>query len=817
MDFKKKTSTYNLANKKDIKKAKADKMHKLMDDIIGVKEFIDLGDSGRQATAILKSESGYSAILKVSTTDAAILSTPDLLAFESTLIKFCFGLDFPVKLIRTNRKQDFRKYMRFIDEVSKNSSDNSYLMKYKEALFKEFKKMEKLKSNNVKTNYIVVFSNDPSDSVALKEVQDRANYVLRCLQDMNFRTTVVANLDLFEYLYFNIHKDIDIDIEKFFATDSFRIITDKFGGSFAPREITDKLIEISVNEELKRKSQEELELREKLSEKEYKKHIKILEKNKRLAEKKDEEELLKLNLVSTAFTDLLKPDVFEEKEDYIRLGTQSYVRLLAVNLFPATMNIALLNSLNNLENMETHIYLEKQNESKASKLLRSQVSKIKSNIYMKERKTDSPAHAQRKLAANYEGLIEAIETNEDKLFHAQILIKLWSDNLVDLENKTKTIKETFANSIMDLKVLFYDQKNAFINTLPIAEMKFHESKRNITTGGAACLIPTGNSNLRHDQGIFIGKSVINNSPIILDFFLCQKKYIRESEFYSNPNIYICGKPGSGKSTFIKVKIARSMLLGDINVGLDPHNEYVDICNKLHGHYVYLQNGKKSGINPLELRVSHDDNGNKTIALNVKIGEITDLINNFVATYRDGVGLKGIELTEVSESIRDVYENFGITEDPESLYIYENGKKKRKRLPILSDLRAEMEKRKDSIKEVCEMMKLITGNGTMNIFDCQTDENIEKLLESRLVMFSLLHLDKTTKTYAMTTMLNWLWSVFSDYQLKNIQKNVLVDEAWNLAKHIPSLLLLENFVRSGRKYLIGLSIATQSIQEFKRTP
>ncbi len=105
---------------------------------------------------------------------------------------------------------------------------------------------------------------------------------------------------------------------------------------------------------------------------------------------------------------------------------------------------------------------------------------------------------------------------------------------------------------------------------------------------------------------------------------------------------------------------------------------------------------------------------------------------------------------------------------------------------------------------------------MNLFDCETDEAIAKLLSTRFVVFSLRDLDDLSKTYAMTTILNWLWAMFSAKEMKNIQKNIGLDEGHRLAKHKQSLELLEEFARSGRKFLISLVISSQSIQEFSST-
>lgn len=822
MEFNSKTSTHKLATKKDAKKVQKTAIHKKMNEIIGFQEFLDIEEKGRKVTAVLKCTSGYSMIIRVSSSDPHLLSEDDLFAFETTALSFTYALDFPLKYKRSSRKQNFKRYIEFINTISKNVKCSEYVEEYKNYLIDELKMMEKQTGSNIKLNYIVVFSNDPNEAVAKKELLDRANYIMRNLQDANFRTSVVANFDLLEYLYRTFHKELDIDLEKFIEQDAFSVVTKKIDEFGKPFKVTDEFLRnamLAIEGEAKAELQKREQLKEK-SPKEYKKYMAKQRKLKEIEEKKHKKSVEEYNLTQTGFIEILKPDIFVEEADYIRLGSNSYLRCLVVNTLPSSLNITTLNNLNTLENMELHVDLIKLNDARMSKTLRAESNKVISNIYLKEKETGTREHAQRKLVSNMEAIIESIETNADKLFSCQVLVVLYSDDLADLEDKTKTIKENFANLGMDLRVMFYDQKIGFMNTLPTPFMKYKNNMKNITAGGASCLLPSGCTHLRHPEGRFIGRSLLTNYPVILDPFICQKPHLPESEMYSNPNVYVCGKPGSGKSSFLKTQISRSSFLGDLFVVLDPHNEYREEAKILGGKYIYLKNGIKTGINPLEIKsIIDDETGEEIVPINEKVATITAMINNFIATYRAGNGLKGIEISTVSEAIKSIYEKKGITTNPESLFTIKDGIKIDRPRPILNDLRIELELRGKEVSEIIEiadMLKLITGDGMMNLFDCETDEAIAKLLSTRFVVFSLRDLDDLTKTYAMTTILNWLWAMFSAKEMKNIQKNIGVDEGYRFAKHKQSLELLEEFARSCRKFLISLVISSQSIQEFSST-
>ncbi|HBG5350041.1 TPA: VirB4 family type IV secretion system protein [Clostridioides difficile] len=795
MDFKQKTTTYDLIDQKIVKKMKQDKKIKLMDEIIGIQEVLN--------NTIIKSKYGYSVILKISTTDVALLSEDDIKQFENVLISYSFGLNFPIKYARSNKKQDFKHYKEFIDKKMDNNESSDFLKKYKEELYNEFSALENGIYSDTKYNYIyIVTPNHPIQERALKELQGKVNYVVRALNDTNFRVSTVKGIDIIEFFHNQFNKGKDFIVEDLIEKGIFSEYVEGLGILRKEHEdYDDGDISILSKEDLIK-----VEFTENLTPEEEKKLVKNRKKDKKKKQNKKDEQFLEIGRLT--IYDIIKPNIFEEKEDYIKLDRNNYIRMLSIQTFPKNMNISTLNNLCCVENMELLSIVKKLDETTLSKSLKNQYSKIMSNINIEYKSTGTVDYDKREAAKNIDNLRMLIETNSDKLYHTQNLMKLWSNDLADLENKTSMIIETCEKIGIIVKVLFYDQRDAFLTTLPFNSFNYMQDKRNMTTGGTACLVPSGCTHLNHTEGKYIGRNEQTNSTLILDNFLCQKKHIKESELYSNPNLYICGKPGSGKSTFMKVFMGRGALLGEWNAVFDMENEYEKINKKFGGNYLHIKAGRKIGINPLELSVEEDENGRRTVPIYEKMVEITNLINNFIKQYRNGKGLVGTEITGVQDAIKKVYSDRGIGIEPDSLI--ENNKKKK--LPILSDLKATMEKNKN-LDEVSDIMQLITGDGVMAMFDCETSEEISRFKRKKLIVFCLKQLDEFSKFFAMTTILSWLWGLFSDWKYKGIQKNVWIDEGWKFAQHEASLALLEDFSRRGRKYWISLIISTQAIGEF----
>lgn len=131
------------------------------------------------------------------------------------------------------------------------------------------------------------------------------------------------------------------------------------------------------------------------------------------------------------------------------------------------------------------------------------------------------------------------------------------------------------------------------------------------------------------------------------------------------------------------------------------------------------------------------------------------------------------------------------------------------MPTLSELRLELEKI-EYTKDLAEIMKIITGNGSLSMFDCETTID----LNNKIIGIDLKHLtDEYMKFYATINILSWVWSKFSNWKYKDIRKMFIVDEGWMFTRYENSAVFIETMARRGRKYKISLVIASQMITEF----
>lgn len=533
-----------------------------------------------------------------------------------------------------------------------------------------------------------------------------------------------------------------------------------------------------------------------------------------------EQESKKSNIFDKTISllDLLSPDAFQEGKDFIYLGPKRYARTYIITGYPRNMYLGYLNELFTLGDIDVSTYIENIPDGEVIARLTSKYSELTSNINLQLKKGYAIDYGMKLAAEDIDSLREGVQTNSERMFYAQPIITLWARTENELDTKSDLLEDICARKSLKIRCLVYEQTNGFVTSLPTLNIKMNKYFRNMTTGAVSCLIPVGNTELSHKKGILFGENLFTKSLVFYDNFI-------GAPTLTNPHTFVCGTSGAGKSVFLKVKGSRGAASGKWIVVIDPQEEYKKMVQELGGQYIVLKPGVKSGINPFELEVEQDEHGNKKIDLYGKRMQIVNMISIFAEKFR-GKQLQGQEITAVDTVTSKLYADRDITQDADSLYIetdkelddgFHTGRAK-KHLPTLSELRDGLveynkEFKLKSLTELTEIMRMITGDGAMSIFDCESTVNFK----NRVIAVCFKHLsDDFTKFFATVNTLSWIWGKFSNWQLKDIKKEVIIDEGSLFAKYSRSLDFIELIARLGRKFHISLTLATQFIQDFLGT-
>lgn len=105
-------------------------------------------------------------------------------------------------------------------------------------------------------------------------------------------------------------------------------------------------------------------------------------------------------------------------------------------------------------------------------------------------------------------------------------------------------------------------------------------------------------------------------------------------------------------------------------------------------------------------------------------------------------------------------------------------------------------------------KFIKGS-LAGIFNQQSNLDIK----NPLTVFSVKYLEEELRPIAMHIILDFVWTRVR----KTLKKRILIlDEAWYLMKHEDSASFVYSIAKRGRKYYLGLTTATQDVEDFMST-
>ena len=259
------------------------------------------------------------------------------------------------------------------------------------------------------------------------------------------------------------------------------------------------------------------------------------EKKRKKQEIKEEKNIFK-NIPN--LTDVLLPEVLEEKKDYLYLGYDKYSRIFVMTIFPTDTWIGWLDELFSIGNITISIKVEPVPSGSVITQLTKKLVQAQSE-YTTYSKQGNILHlpALEKEIMDLEDLRMLIQTNQDKLFFATIFITLNSETLLELNEKTKILEAELSKKNAMIRTLNFRQLEGFKTVLPLGEVPLNNYERNMVAGGISTLFPISNPNISHSQGAFLGRNLSTNASVYFNGFIGPPEL-------PNPSVFICGIPGS---------------------------------------------------------------------------------------------------------------------------------------------------------------------------------------------------------------------------------------------------------------------------------
>lgn len=417
-------------------------------------------------------------------------------------------------------------------------------------------------------------------------------------------------------------------------------------------------------------------------------------------------------------------------------------------------------------------------------------------------------------ASDFEDLSSAVDSGyylksglasgEDFCYMGMMLTITAYDTKV-LKERYTAIKRHLIGCDMKIKPCTFQQKEAFISSIPLATYDkgiWAKSRRNILIGSLGCCYPFLSYELNDENGILLGKNE-NGSLVFVDAY--------DTKNYSNANISILGSSGSGKTYALQSMALRLREKGVqvfLIAPLKAKEEFERACTAVGGTFIQIASGSGQNINIMEIR-KKDDTAERQLSDSEDSSYLMQKIDSLHTFF--SLLLPDLTYSEqqiLDEALVQTYEKKGITSNNKSLYDSEK-KNKYKKMPILEDLYNELETFGTKAERLHQALTRYVSGSARN-FNQQT--NVD--LSNKYIVIDVSQLSKEMLPIGMFIALDYVFDKVKEDRTK--RKAVIIDETWKLigasGTELSAEFVLEMF-KIIRGYGGSAICATQDLTDF----
>jgi type IV secretory pathway VirB4 component len=421
---------------------------------------------------------------------------------------------------------------------------------------------------------------------------------------------------------------------------------------------------------------------------------------------------------------------------------------------------------------------------KALSGLRNRITNLFAQYYTKAEKGSMHTTDIEQAIQDARSIEDSIVRGIEKLYSMSMYIKIDKTNTSKLTKSTKSLKDLAFAKSLKLHPLVYKQKEGFESFLPTGVDKVQEEFY-LTSSNVSSSLPFTTATLNDPDGIFYGIT-IGGEKIRFDRFSNSSK---------NYNGIIFATSGAGKSFSAKLEAYRSLFRG-INVYvIDPEGEFKSLCDHVGGTNIDINPESKTKVNPLQFFSSGTDS--KEI-MRTHLGVVKGLLKIWLSSEAYNRGI-------ISKAVNETYLKNGIILDDPQTYS--------KKPPTISDLITTFKKEGDIGKRIATELLEYSKKGELgDLYDNETTTDVN--FDAPMVVFNIQKVPDQEKQASIYYLSNFIWQKV----LSNRNRKVLIiDEAHLLLKDESSANFMENLVRRGRKYNLGVISISQDVDDFLDSP
>ncbi len=500
--------------------------------------------------------------------------------------------------------------------------------------------------------------------------------------------------------------------------------------------------------------------------------------------------------------ELCAPDYFEFKRDYFMFN-QKYARCLFLRKIPAVkMKDTLFKNLletnlpltitENIEFIETDV---------AVRMLRRKQTDMKQEAMNKTKYASNASKGAfvdpiegTQLSLDMEETAEFLDNlqkNNHKMTFCQWIIMLTADTFEELKKNTETIRTILRTYQIDSLSAPNEQEIAFDSVFPVGNSNSCDTdnnlqvRRTMSSESTALFMPFNACELMHKNGLWYGINPLSNSMIKVD-----------RSILPNPNGFIFGIPGSGKSMTAKIEILSSALTTDDDIIiLDPDGEYTKLAELLGAEVIYISENSGTHINPLDLTENPDADDKEYDPLKAKL----DFLLSFFSCILGDKEISPIQKTVIDNVMLETYKKYSkptLKEYFEELKLYEGT--------------ADEEIKKDVVYLRQTLELYVTGS--MNLFAHESNVNIN----NRIVVYNVKQLGDNLLTLGMVVTMENIWNRLAQNRTRQIGTRLYVDEMYLFFKSETSAEFFYKLYKRARKWGGIPTGITQNVDDVLRS-
>ncbi len=484
------------------------------------------------------------------------------------------------------------------------------------------------------------------------------------------------------------------------------------------------------------------------------------------------------------------PDYFEFKNDYF-LYNNSYARMLYVRQLPSNLSDTILKDISDTNlNLIVTVNVAPVAPDKAIKIVKRQLTSMRSDQIKANKKAsqhgvfvDVTSDDTKRSMEEAEALLDDLTSKDQKMFLTNLVIMVIADSFNELEVNTEKVLSVLNANVCATSTAFLQQEECLASVLPIGNCKFNV-RRTLITESTAAFMPLNSRELTQEGGMYYGLNSVNNNIIIFN----RTNLI-------NPNGFILGSPGSGKSFSAKREMLNCFLCSDDDIIIiDPEREYTNLCKALKGEVIYISENSQSHLNPLDISFNNADDDDDPISAKY------NFFLSFFETIMGRTGITPEQKTAIDNCLHRVYAPLL------------SGKTKN--MPTLTDYYAvlgEYSRNAPEARSLYSSLKLYV-KGSMSTFAQSSNVNVN----NRVVVYDIKDLGKQLKSLGMMVVLENLWDKMAQNRIIGKRTRIYIDEIYLLFQNEQSANFLYELYKRARKWGGIPTGITQNVEDLLKS-